>query len=133
MRSIRYAVLAAAGALTMVGSQASAQATAQPASPTALEQGFRAPPNAAQPRVWWHWMNANVTRHGIDEDLAWMHRVGVGGLQNFDASLNTPRIVQQPVTFMSDAWKAEFHHAVMLADSLGLEFTIASSPGWSET
>ncbi|HEX7980071.1 MAG TPA: glycosyl hydrolase [Gemmatimonadaceae bacterium] len=129
MTTIRYAVLAAAGALTIAAAQATAQAT----STTSLEQSFRTPPNSAQPRVWWHWMNANVTRRGIDEDLAWMHRVGVGGLQNFDASLNTPRIVQKPVTFMSDAWKAEFHHAVTLADSLGLEFTIASSPGWSET
>jgi len=116
MTTIRYAVLAAAGALTVVAARARAQASAQPASATSLEQSFRAPPNSAQPRVWWHWMNANVTRRGIDEDLAWMHRVGVGGLQNFDASLNTPRIVQQPVAFMTDAWKAEFHHAVTLAD-----------------
>ncbi|MFL5619762.1 MAG: glycosyl hydrolase [Gemmatimonadaceae bacterium] len=129
MTTIRNAMLAAASALTLAGAHAGAQATA----PTSLEQGFRAPPNAALPRVWWHWMNANVSRNGIDKDLAWMHRVGIGGLQNFDASLNTPRIVQKPVVFMSEAWKAEFHHAVTLADSLGLEFTIASSPGWSET
>ena len=129
MTTIRNAVLAAAAALTLVGVRAGAQAT----SAASLEQSFRTPPNTALPRVWWHWMNANVTRSGIDKDLAWMHRVGIGGLQNFDASLNTPRIVQTPVTFMSDAWKAEFHHAVVLADSLGLEFTIASSPGWSET
>ncbi|MEO8563322.1 MAG: glycosyl hydrolase [bacterium] len=116
-------------ALALSGTRAGAQAT----SPTSLEQGFGAPPNSALPRVWWHWMNANVTRSGIDKDLAWMSRIGIGGVQNFDASLNTPRIVEKPVVFMSDAWKAEFHHAVARADSLGLEFTIASSPGWSET
>ena len=129
MTTIRNAMLAVAGALTFAGGTVGAQAT----SATSLEQGFRAPPNSALPRVWWHWMNANVTRNGIDKDLAWMSRVGVGGVQNFDASLNTPRIVQKPVVFMSDDWKAEFHHAVARADSLGLEFTIASSPGWSET
>ena len=128
MTTIRNAVLTAAGALILVGARVDAQATT-----ATLEQDFRAPPNSALPRVWWHWMNANVTRNGIDKDLTWMHRVGVGGVQNFDASLNTPRIVQKPVMFMSDAWKEEFHHAVTLADSLGLEFTIASSPGWSET
>ena len=129
MTTIRNAVLAAAGALTIVGARAGGQAPSAPS----LEQGFRTPPSSALPRVWWHWMNANVSRSGIDKDLTWMRRVGVGGVQNFDASLNTPRIVQSPVAFMSDAWKAEFHHAVTLADSLGLEFTIASSPGWSET
>ena len=31
---------------------------------TALERGFRTPPADAKPRVWWHWMNGNVTREG---------------------------------------------------------------------
>ena len=31
-----------------------------------LAAAFKSPPASAQPRVWWHWMNANVTQHGID-------------------------------------------------------------------
>jgi len=98
-----------------------------------LVKDFRTPPEAARPRVWWHWMNSNVTVSGIDQDFAWMKRVGIGGVQNFDGSLNTPRLVQTPLPYMSDGWKAAFRHAVTRADSLGIEFTIASSPGWSET
>ena len=98
-----------------------------------LAANFKTPPDAARPRVWWHWMNGNVSQHGIDEDFAWMKRVGIGGVQNFDGALNTPRLVETPLPYMSDGWKAAFRHAVMRADSLGLEFTIASSPGWSET
>ena len=30
-------------------------------STNALERSFRTPPDAAKPRVWWHWMNGNVT------------------------------------------------------------------------
>jgi hypothetical protein len=30
-----------------------------------LERGFRNPPAAARPRVWWHWMNGNITKDGI--------------------------------------------------------------------
>ena len=52
-----------------------------------LETGFAKPPNEARPRVWWHWMNGNITKEGIKLDLEWMHRVGIGGFQNFDASL----------------------------------------------
>lgn len=98
-----------------------------------LVANFKTPPQAASPRVWWHWMNSNVSVSGIDQDFAWMKRVGIGGVQNFDGSLNTPRLVQTPSPYMSEGWRLAFRHAVTRADSLGLEFTIASSPGWSET
>jgi len=106
-------------------------ATARAQDP--LVSDFKSPPNAARPRVWWHWMNSNVSIGGIDQDFAWMKRVGLGGVQNFDGSLNTPRLVQTPSPYMSEGWKAAFRHAVSRAESLGLEFTGASSPGWSET
>ena len=32
-------------------------------------------------------MNGNITKEGIKLDLEWMQRVGIGGFQNFDASL----------------------------------------------
>lgn len=54
-----------------------------------LEEQFQDPPNSARPRVWWHWMNGNITKDGIAKDLAWMKRVGIGGAQNFDANLRT--------------------------------------------
>jgi Glycosyl hydrolases family 2, sugar binding domain./F5/8 type C domain. len=98
-----------------------------------LATAFKSPPQTAKPRVWWHWMNSNVSISGIDQDFAWMKRVGIGGVQNFDGSLNTPRLVQVPSPYMSEGWRTAFKHAVTRADSLGLEFTIASSPGWSET
>jgi hypothetical protein len=85
---------------------------------------FVKPPSSAYPRVWWHWMNGNVTKAGIDSDFAWMKRVGIAGVQNFDGSLNTPRLVQTPLPFMSDGWREAFKHAVSRADSLGLEFTM---------
>ena len=42
----------------------------------ALERGFLSPPNSAKPRVWWHWMNGNITKEGIKLDLEWMHEGG---------------------------------------------------------
>lgn len=50
-----------------------------------LEAEFLKPPQSARPRVWWHWMNGNITKEGIRADLEWMHRIGLGGFQNFDA------------------------------------------------
>lgn len=98
-----------------------------------LKAGFLTPPPEARPRVWWHWMNGNVTREGIGKDLEWMHRVGIGGVQNFDAAMATPVIVDERLVYMSDEWKDAFRFAVSKADELGLEFAIAASPGWSET
>ena len=78
-------------------------------------------------------MNGNVTREGIRLDLEWMHRVGLGGFQNFDAALYTPKVVQHRIVYMTPEWKSTFLYATKLANRLGLEEAIASSPGWSET
>lgn len=100
---------------------------------TSLQQGFQTPPDAARPRVWWHWMNGNITREGITKDLEWMKRVGIGGFQNFDASLFTPNITPKKLVFMTPEWKEAFRHTTDLAQKLGLEMAIAGSPGWSVT
>jgi len=98
-----------------------------------LEQGFKNPPDSAKPRVWWHWMNGNITKEGIKLDLEWMHRVGIGGFQNFDAALNTPQVVPKRLVYMTPEWKDAFLYTTKLADQLGLEEAIAGSPGWSES
>lgn len=103
------------------------------ASNDPLYKDFLKPPNAAQPRVWWHWMNGNITKDGIRKDLEWMHRVGIGGFQNFDAALATPQIVEKRLTYMTPEWKDAFRFTTKLADSLHLEMAIAGSPGWSES
>lgn len=99
----------------------------------ALEAGFQNPPDSARPRVWWHWMNGNITKDGIQKDLEWMKRVGIGGFQNFDASLLTPQVVEKRLVFMTPEWKDAFKFTTELADKLGLEMAIAGSPGWSES
>ncbi|MDE2164420.1 MAG: glycoside hydrolase [Alphaproteobacteria bacterium] len=99
----------------------------------ALLNGFRVPPLVAEPRVWWHWMNGNITKRGIRLDLEWMKRIGIGGVECIDASIDTPQIVQKRLVYMTPGWKDAFRYAVNLANKLGMEFAISSSPGWSET
>src|SRR5512147_1938492 len=93
-----------------------------------LEHGFQNPPDAAKPRVWWHWMNGNVSKEGIKLDLEWMKRVGIGGFQNFDAGLTTPQVVSRRLTYMTPEWKDAFRYTAQLAASLKLEMAIAGSP-----
>jgi hypothetical protein len=94
---------------------------------------FVNPPQENRPRVWWHWMNGNITPEGIRKDILWMNRVGIGGYHCFDAGMATPQVVKHRLDYMSDEWKAAFHSAVALSDSLGMEVGIAAAPGWSAT
>ncbi|MBO0911582.1 MAG: glycoside hydrolase, partial [Acidobacteria bacterium] len=98
-----------------------------------LLENFKNPPDSARPRVWWHWMNGNITKEGIKLDLEWMHRVGIAGFQNFDAALATPQVVEKRLAYMTPGWKDAFRYAVRLGDQLGMEMAIAGSPGWSES
>jgi alpha-L-rhamnosidase len=101
--------------------------------PDTLLRGFENPPNTARPRVWWHWMNGNISQTGIKLDLEWMHREGIAGFQTFDAALATPQVVPHRLVYMTPEWKDAFRFATTLADQLGMEEAIAGSPGWSET
>jgi hypothetical protein len=122
-------------AVCTVAANSALAAPTTPAVPTAdpLLAGFIKPPPAARPRVWWHWMNGNISKAGIKLDLEWMQRTGIGGFQNFDAALMTPQVVDKRLVFMTPEWRDAFHYAISLADELGLEAAIAGSPGWSES
>ncbi|MFZ0692475.1 MAG: glycosyl hydrolase [Acidobacteriaceae bacterium] len=98
-----------------------------------LKNGFENPPASARPRVWWHWMNGNISEVGIKLDLEWMHRVGIGGFQNFDAALQTPQVVPKRLVYMTPEWKDAFRYAIETGDKFGMEMAIAGSPGWSES
>ena len=98
-----------------------------------LYEGFQNPPQEARPRVWWHWMDANITQDGIRKDIEWMHRAGIGGFHNFDAGMGMAPVVEKRLPYMSPEWQDAFRLAVSMADSLGMEVAIASCPGWSNT
>jgi hypothetical protein len=133
---IKYASFAAVG--NLAASSCVLDITAQTTTPVIgeadqLASGFANPPNSARPRVWWHWMNGNITIDGIDLDLEWMKRIGLGGFHIFDIAMNTPTIVDKRLIYMTPEWKIAFQHALTKAEAMGFEVTIASSPGWSET
>lgn len=96
-----------------------------------LYHGFVDPPANARPLVWWHWLNGNVSLPGIDRDLEWMHRSGLGGFQMFDGNLGTPRIVGKPRLFLTPQWQEAVRHAAKRAGQLHLDMSIATSAGWS--
>jgi len=107
---------------------------AGPSDADPLLAGFRQPPPAARPQVWWHWMNGNVNLEGAKLDLAWMQRIGLGGVHTFTGGgLGEPHVVDPPVDFLGKQWRETFQATTRLAHGAGMEVTIAGSPGWSET
>ena len=127
----RVAILALLLALPQLGGRIFGQPIQ--AQQDLLERGFDNPPNGARPRVWWHWMNGNISQEGIKLDLEWMHRVGLGGVTVFEGSIDTPQVVKDRLVYMTPQWKEAFRSATTTADGFGLEMAIASSPGWSAT
>ena len=122
-RSVLAAALLLAATLAVLGQNQA----------DSLQSGFENPPASARPRVWWHWMNGNISKEGIQLDLDWMHRVGIAGFQNFDAALQTPQVVPKRLVYMTPEWKDAFRDAIALGDKFGMEMAIAGSPGWSES
>ncbi|MBR4822551.1 MAG: hypothetical protein IKZ71_05310, partial [Bacteroidales bacterium] len=105
-----------------------------PADGNGLLELFRNPSKPARPYVWWHWMDGEVSPEGIRKDLEWMDAIGISGFHQFDAGgVNMPKAAPFKRPYLSDSWKEAFRYAVSLADSLGMEMTIASAPGWSST
>lgn len=101
-----------------------------------LIDGFLRPPPEARPRVWWHWVNGNVSREGVLADLAWMKRVGIAGFTMFDAAFRfppTPVVVDEPLIFHSPAWREVVATTAAEAARLDLDFGVHIAGGWSES
>lgn len=103
----------------------------QPTDP--LLESFRDPPAQARPFVFWNWLNGNVTQDGIRRDLAWMKRAGIGGMLAFEAELNVPQRIDQPLVYRSPQWHEMIKVAVSEAQRNGLDLVVLAAPGWSES
>lgn len=99
----------------------------------ALYEEFKCPPAKARPMVWYHLMNGNITKEGMRKDIMWMDSVGIKGFHIFDVKRDTTVVLKNRLLYMTPEWNDAFNYALNLADSLGMEVGIPSSPGWSVT
>ena len=106
----------------------------QVAGAQGLYEQFADPPQEARPRVWWHWMDGNVSIDGITKDIEWMERIGIGGFHQFDAGgIGMLPIVDETMPYLSPQWQVAVRYAMNLAAEKGMETAVASAPGWSST
>jgi hypothetical protein len=94
-----------------------------------LEAGFQDPPNVAKPWVYWFWMNGNVSREGITQDLESMKRVGIGGVLWMEVS-GPWWAPQGPIEAGSKQWHELMQWAISEADRLGITFALSVDFGY---
>ncbi|MBR9791466.1 MAG: glycoside hydrolase [Gammaproteobacteria bacterium] len=111
-------------------------ATDTPEETTSVEQRelierFKQPPVEYGPHAWWHWMNGAIDQSQAVADLEWMSAQGIAGVQLFDAGMGPAP--EHPLTFGSAPWREAVKQSASAAQSLGMDFVITTSPGWSAT
>ena len=89
---------------------------------------FANPSGKARPQTWWHWINGNVTREGIERDLEAMSQNGYGAAIIFNIS--DPH--EGDLVFNSPEWFDTFKFTVEAAQKRGMEIGIHNCDGWSE-
>ena len=120
---------AVAALLLAAEALAPAPAFAQPPA-DALSNSFQRPPTSAQPQVWWHWVNGNVSKPGITADLEAMKRVGIGGGTICSLGDYAP---EGPAHFNSSLWWDDAKFAMTEAGRFGLELGVENCEGWSSS
>jgi hypothetical protein len=95
-----------------------------------LEKGFADPPDSAKVRVYWWWLNSNVTKAAITRDLTEMRAKGIGGALICDAGKPAGPTPAGPA-FLSPQWRELFKHALREADRLGIELSLNIQSGWN--
>lgn len=103
-------------------------------SKSAIEKGFRTPPQESGIRCYWWWLEGNVTKDAIRRDLEEMHAKGFSGALIFDAGgsahRGNQRVPAGPM-FGSEEWLQLFRFAVEEAARLGLELSLNIQSGWN--
>ncbi|HEY0946876.1 MAG TPA: glycosyl hydrolase [Opitutaceae bacterium] len=94
--------------------------------PVAAE--FAAPIGFARPQTWWHWINGNVSRAGIENDLREMADKGYGFARIFHINGK----LKGPLAFNSPEWFDVFRFATETAARHGIGLGIHNCDGWSE-
>jgi hypothetical protein len=94
-----------------------------------LENGFRNPPDAVKPWVFWFWTNGNISREGITQDLESMKRVGIGGVLWMEVS-GPWWAPQGPIEAGSEPWHEAMQWAISEADRLGMAFALSVDFGY---
>lgn len=98
-----------------------------------LVEGFRNPPPEARPDAFWTWLNGDVDRERLTEEMEALAAAGLSRLQVWDVKAHRDPEGLVPVgpPFLSDEWLENLAHANREAKRLGLELGLLAASGWN--
>lgn len=100
-----------------------------------IEQGFLTPPNSAQPKTYWWWLNGNVDTTRLKAELVAMKEVGIAGVDIFDIGgwevPNPNNMIPAGPAFMGEESLQYLKFAVEEAGKLGLTVDLSLSSSWN--
>ncbi len=99
---------------------------------SSAQQKDWAPAHAANPWVFWYWMQASVSRQGITADLEARKQSGIAGAYLMHIKgVTQPPLWQPPVEQLSPAFWEMVRFAMKEADRLGLQLGMHFSDGFA--
>ena len=96
-----------------------------------LETGFNTIPDSIQTSVYWYWLNDNISKQGVINDLEAMKKVGIN--RAFIGNIGLDNEPYGKVKLFSEEWWEIMHTALKTATRLNIEIGIFNSPGWSQS
>ncbi len=100
-----------------------------------MENIFTNAPDSIKTSVYWYWMQDNISKEGVIEDLKSMQKAGINRafIGSNIGGAYFPDIPAGKVKLFTDEWWEIIHTALKTAGELGIEIGIFNSPGWSQS
>ena len=95
-----------------------------------LKQKFKTPPEQVKPWVYWYWVSDNISKTGIENDLAAMQEAGINTALIGIIHLNGK---QGEVKALTDDWWEHVRFAIKKAADYNIDIGLFNSPGWSQS
>ena len=100
---------------------------------SAIEQAFIHPPDEVQTSVYWYWINDNISKEAVVNDLHAMKKAGIN--RAFIGNIGLPSSDQPygAIQLFTDEWWEVMHTALKTATELNIDIGIFNCPGWSQS
>ena len=94
---------------------------------------FLQPADIFYPETWFHFVNGNVSREGITQDLEAIAQSGIQGVQLFHGRMNDDVWpgTEEFIECLTPKWEELVRHTATEAHRLGMRFSLQTCPGWA--
>ncbi len=96
-----------------------------------IQTEFEQVPEGVKPWAYWYWMDDNVSKEGITEDLESMAEIGIKEV--FIGNIGGENIPSGDVRMLSEEWWELMRWSIREGHRTGVDIGVFNSPGWSQS